>query len=290
MNIKVKKLYDIAKVVVPKEMTMWKVTDEEIQEQLKTLSMLSAEERDADTAETGDCVKCFCLSGGLKDRTVLIYPGKEIPGAEEAEQAVMGITVGTEFAVELNGEQELKVEKIIRRIPVVVDDALVQKQNIQGVSTVDEYCEWYRQTTGEINREQALKQIKIYYLEAMAEKSELEYDKAEMEIWVEGQVQQYVAEMEAMGQKEELSEEMLGQMKEQCAASRFGEAVAKAICEEQGIFFTADMFEDELKQMAEEMPGMEDMLDEYAQMYVGNAYTGKAIELLDEQAHTCPEV
>lgn len=37
------------------------------------------------------------------------------------------------------------------------------------------------------------------------------------------------------------------------------------MCEAQGFVFTADMFEDEIQTMTAEMPGMEKMLDEYAE-------------------------
>lgn len=291
MDIKVKQLYDISKIVVPQEMTKWKVTDDQIEEQLKTIAKLSAVETDGDVAAVDDCVVLSCEEGALAGRTVLLYPGLNLPGAEAAEQAVLGLSIGSELTVELNGEVKLKVEKILRRVPVAIDDELIKAQAIEGIATVDAYREWYRKKAGMENREQALKMIKSYYLDCLAEKSEFDYDHAELDAWVDEGIQQQIMYMaEVTGQPAEISEEEIAEMKRKGRLMPLRAVVEQEICQSQGFTFTQDMFEDEIKAMADEMPGMEDMLDDYRDMYVSNAYMDKASELLDECAQSCLEV
>lgn len=284
MEVKVKKLYDVSKIVVPDEMKEWKTTDSQIQEQLEVLSRLSAKEENVSLVEKGDCVVLSCTEGALKDRTVLLYPGLNLPGAEKAEEAVIGLAAGSELVTELHGAVKLKIEKIVRRVPTAIDDALVQMQNIEGVTTVDAYRAWYKETTDEANKERVLKGINAYYIDMLAEQSEFEYDQTEIEQWIEEQIQM----QKACG--EEIPEEMFEMMRAEGPRPLFREAVAKAICEAEGFTFTPDMFEDELKMLVEQMPEMEAMLDEYKEMYVQGAYMDKAMELLSEPAKKCLEV
>lgn len=291
MEIKVKALYDVSKVVVPKELTEWKVTEEQVQEHLNQIARLAADTQEASVVEKGDCVKCSCTEGALAGREVLIYPGLKLPGAEQAEEAVLSLTAGSEFTVELNGEEKLKVEQILRRIPAAVDDNLIQRQAIDGVTTVDEYCSWYRKNTEETNRTQALKLIQNYYIQTITDHSEFEYDQAEMDELVERQLKEQLAyEMEMTGEKFELSEEELMLAKEQMSSGQLRSAVEQAMCNAAGIVLTPDMFEEELKAIAAEMPGMEDMMDEYRELYLNQAYAERAVELIDEQAKSCLEV
>lgn len=291
MDIKVKKLYDVSQVVVPEEMTKWKVTDTQVEEQLEVLRRLTAVETEAETVEKGDCVCCSCSAGALKGRTVLIYPGMNLPGAEAAEEAVLSAKPGSEFTVELNGEAVLKVEKIVHRVPAEISDDLAKAQGIEGVETLDDYRAWYRKTTGETQRAQVLQQIKNYILDEVAKYSEFEYDEAEVNGWIEEQMQMQLAfEAEQTGMPAEMSEEERQGMSEFIFLNMTRVTVMEQICENHGFTFTADMFVDEVKSLIGDMPGMEDMVQEYAESYAGNAYMEKVLELLDEQAQSCLEV
>ena len=296
MEVKVKKMYDISDIAVPEELTKWKVSDEQVNERLAAIAKLAAAEREADSAEAGDCVVLSCTEGALKERTILLYPGLKLPGAEAAEEAVLGLSAGSELTVELNGREKLKVKKILRRTPVPVDDVLIKEQAIDGVGTVAEYCEWYRAEAGRDNREMALKQIKNYFLDTIVENSEFDYDKEEMDAVLEKQLAAQLAYEEQMtGREEEFSEEERAEMKASGSMRFLRAAVEEEICKKNGFTFTRDMFEDEIREMMdmpgiEDMPGVEDMLDEYRDMYVSQAYMEKASELLDEQASSCLEV
>lgn len=291
MEIKVREIYDVSQIEVPKELGLWKVSDEQMDAQLKVLARLAAQDIPADKAQAGDCVRCICLSGELEGREVLLYPGMKIPGAEQAEAAVEGCGAGDVIHTVLNGDAELQIREILRRKPAEVDDALIESLCMEGVGTLEAYRAWYKKTTAESNQTQAVKQIQNYMLDELAARSVVEADEAEMERGAEAQARQRFAfDMETGGMQMELTDEMLEELKQESRLQMRRDAVEKAFCEEQGFTFTPDMFEEEMREIAEMMPGMDDMLDEYRSMYVQSAYSNKARELLEEQAKSWLEV
>lgn len=290
MEAKVKVLFDPALVVVPEEMTRWKVTDQQVEEQLERIGRLNAREVSADMAAAGDCVVCSCEAGQLEGRTVLLYPGLCVPGAEAAEQAALGRKVGETFEAELNGTLTLTVQKVIHRMFRGVDDEAVQALGIDGVTTVEAYRTWYQKDAGEKNREQALKYIKFYILDTVAAKSEIEVNQAELDAWARPQVEQAYESMQVPGMPLENRDEMMAMLKEQCIQGFRRDQVSRALCGAQGFVYTPDMFEAQVAEMAAQMPGMEEMLEEYRTMFVNDAYMMKTMELLDAQARGCLEV
>lgn len=292
MNARVVKLYDLASVTVPKEMTAWQVTDAQVEEQLVLLRKLAAQEISAEKAEAGDCVVCACDHGALAGRTVLLYPGQKIPSAESAEETVLGLSAGAAFTADLNGEVSLKVQKVIRRQASQMSDELIAGLGIEGVSTVAAYRAWYIQQTSEDNKAQALKSIKIYILTTLAERSEFEIDEAELDTWAMGQIEEIKKVAPEMLGNPDDYEIMLPMLKEQVIENFKQELVMKAFCESRGFTFTPDMFADkvaETLQQAADMPGMEMDETQCAEMLVNNAYVEQALNLLDETAQAALE-
>lgn len=291
MEVRVKKLFDLSQIKVPIELKSWRVNEVQVQEQLQSLARLSAVERTADCVETGDSVFLSCNSGQLKDRQILLYPGLHLPGAQEAEEAVLGLSVGNEIVVELSGKAQLKIEKIVRRVPAEINDRLIQEQEIENVADVDSYIAWYKETAGEKNKENAVRALKNYFIDAMVQNSEFSFDEEEMKTWVEEQFQRQIAlESAETGQEPEISEEEIPEMKAYYRETAFREALEKSICQENGFEFTPDMFDEEVRELTGDLPGMEEMIEEYKAMFVQNAYTDKVMELLDESARKCLEV
>ena len=58
MRSKVTKPYDYKLIPVPREMRLWRITDQELEEHLETLSHNHAYEADVDMVELGDSVAC----------------------------------------------------------------------------------------------------------------------------------------------------------------------------------------------------------------------------------------
>ena len=176
----VAKLYDYLSSDIPEELRRWHVTEEEVDEALTLLGREHAAQNPVEQAEVGDSLRCRDSEG----RTVLLYPGRKLPGAEEAEQSAVGRRVGETFSCRL-GETEaaLTVEEILRLEPHPVDGALVRLAGIAGVDTPEEYRVWYVQENGPEKRLKAAQNIARQFWEAIQEHSELSIDQAERDRW-----------------------------------------------------------------------------------------------------------
>ena len=186
-NSRVVKLYDYHQSQIPEEMLHWRVTDEEIQEKLQEMAARKIVLAPAACAEAGGGVRCVCVEGtSLKGRkSVLLYPGRKLPGAEKAEEAVLGKKPGEVFEAEISGEKLLlRVEEILRKqsAPPVTDE-LVKEQGIEGVETMEDYARWYREKHEESRKSQRRWQINGFWNREMEAKSELDIDEAEQWAW-----------------------------------------------------------------------------------------------------------
>lgn len=170
-------------------------------------------------------------------------------------RAVLGKSVGDTFDTELAGKPAaLTVEKIIRRTPVAVDDALIASLGIDGVSTVEGYraC-----LTEKAQADAKLEQSKVvmgYLVEELLRRSEFTYDQAEMA----EQIEKAKAECAAMPESEDFplpSEEEIAQS----VISQFQQGwAAEAYCKQIG--FVPD--EEEVKQQAQQMGQMMELMGE----------------------------
>ena len=95
MKSRVVSYYDYKKLEIPEELTRWHIPDEEIWKELEFQAGDHAvEKRAEDAVKIGDSVRCVCVKASKekwKDRTVLLYPGRGLPGAESAETAVLAM-------------------------------------------------------------------------------------------------------------------------------------------------------------------------------------------------------
>ena len=119
MKGSVSKLCDVDRIAIPEELLEVKIDEACVEDGLKALSLRYAAETAADTVEAGDIVHCRADKAAYPDgRTVLLFTGTEIPGAEAAAANAIGKRVGDVFAAQLlEKNAELCVEKIVRRIP-----------------------------------------------------------------------------------------------------------------------------------------------------------------------------
>lgn len=141
MNGSVSKLCDIDCIVIPEEMLNVSVDEAHIEEEIKALSLRYAEERQVDKVQKGDIVYCEADKESFPDgRTIILYTDIDVPGAENASKASLGMNSGESFETELVGKKvQLTVNKIVRRTPAEVTDELVAGMGVEGVSTIDEY-------------------------------------------------------------------------------------------------------------------------------------------------------
>ncbi len=182
--------FDYKTLEVPEELTKWKIPDEEITAELSALAGDHAiEESVEDAVRDGDSVRCVCLEGSaerLSGRIVFLYPGRKLPGAEAAEMAVLGKKTGEQVETVLGKDNDtaiLELTDIVRRKVLPAGDELVRSLELPGVSTVEDYFDWYREKNRKERRTRAGYRIIQFWLEQMLERSEYRIDEEEKREW-----------------------------------------------------------------------------------------------------------
>lgn len=282
MNAVVKKLCDIESIDIPAEMLSVCVDEQEVQRDLKRLGLRYAAESEAEIAEAGDTVCCRADAESYPDgRVILLYTAAVLPGAEEAEKAAVGKRLGESFDTALAGRAvHLTVEKILRRTPAEVNDALVASIGIEGVSTVEEYQAYAREKRAADQRLEKSKEITRYLADKMTTESEFEFDAAELEKKIDEEIELYIADY---------GEESLDMTQEEMRAAIADQMrqgwVAKAFCETRGVEIDragAEAYTDQMlemtKLMGEEAPAREEMLE----MALQNEYFRGFYEYIDK--------
>ena len=293
MKSQVITLYEVKNVAVPAELCAWQVDEAEIDTRISALAMEYAVETAVETAAEGDCVICRGAENSpLADRTVLIFPGRAIPGGSEAERAVVGKKKGEQATVKIAGaENLLTIVKILRRQPAAVDNALIQKLAIDGVRTVAGYRAYFRNEREQSNRTMAVRQISSHLLQELVERSNFAIDAEEMDSWTGKRAAQMFQYMLEEGEDPRLPEEGFDILTDEQAIAKIAESlesqfketlVCRALCRQNGICFTAEDIQPELEQIraaegAEAVDG-EQLLE--------NKYFFELWNILETQAET----
>ena len=249
MKGSVKKLCDIESIVIPEEMLEVRVDGDLIEEEVGNLALRYANETEVGTVAKGDIVYCEADKGSFPDgSTIILYTGAALPGAESAEEAAEGRSVGDGFETVLADKAAaLKIVKIIRRTPAEINDALVASIGIDGVSSVDGYREYMREKNLADLRMEKGKELSRYIVERMEEGSSFEYSEKDFDDYCEKSLAQMPAEpgFEMQIGPEELRSSLLSQLK-------LG-WMSEALCEKKGIKIDDAAIEAEADQMAEMM-------------------------------------
>ena len=209
MKSTITRLYDYQQSVIPAEMRLWRVKDEEVRPQLETLSRNHAYEAEAEEVRSGDSVACRGESPAERwnRETLLFYPGRGLCGAA-LENALVGAKAGeSRTAQTAEGAVTLTVKRIVRRSSMPVGDALVRLEGIEGVETVADYDRWYREEKGSFYRQQAKYRCANFLLEEIQEKSELFIDQEEKDAWMWERVNSLYDAMLAAGMDPRLPRE-----------------------------------------------------------------------------------
>ncbi|MDE7352954.1 MAG: hypothetical protein K2O06_07870 [Acetatifactor sp.] len=186
MKSTITQLYDYKQSVIPQEMRLWRVKDDEVQAQLETLSRNHAFETDVEEVQNGDSVVCSGDSEAPRwNREVLLfYPGRGIC-PPEFEDACLGAKVGEVRTVSAaEGNVKLTVRRIVRRSSMAIGDDLVKLEGISGVAAVADYDRWYREEKGAFYRQRANYQCAGFLLEEVQKKSDIFIDQEEKDAWM----------------------------------------------------------------------------------------------------------
>lgn len=283
----VTKLYDIDRVEIPEDMLTVSVEDSQVEQGVQALSLRYAREIPAQTAAPGDMVRCQGDGIFPDGRAILLYPGVELPGGEQAAEAVIGAGVGACVQTQLCGKPvTLTVTGILRREPVAVDDALIQGMGIAGVSTVDGYRSYLKAKMLSDQRNQQKKEASRYLLEQAIANSEFTYDTHEMNLYLEkckAEYDRYVQEDPSM--------EMDPEDFEESVIYQFQSGLfVKAFCESRKLPIDREAVEEETDQMlemlalmGEEAPSREEMLESSLENACYTAFFQYVDKLIEER-------
>lgn len=266
---------------IPQEMLAVHVDPLQVEASLQRLRLRYAKESDADTVQKGDLVYCKAdASRYPDDRTVLIYTGTAIPGAEAAAEAALGHASGDTFAPPLmDVPTELTIQRILRRTPVEITDSLIREISIEGVETVAQYRDYLAAKALKDRQSEQKKEITRYLLEQAIAGSTFSYDEKEMEDYIETFIREYMAAYgdEIQESPEELRSFAIDRKKQDWLAETF--------CKERGIEIDRAAAEEDAAQMREMMMLMGEDIpdqDELVEMSVQNEYYTHFFNHIDE--------
>ncbi len=188
MNSRIVNCFDYKTLEVSEELGRWHIPDSEIETELEALAKdYSGAEEIEGEIQKGDCVRCICTKSSEESwegKVVLLYPGRKLPGAEEAEEAVLGRTSGELFECKIHDVQlSLKIAKAVRMQIMQVSDELVKMLGIAGVQTVEDYYRWYHEQHDKERKDKACIRISQYWLEEMSKRSKFAIDEEEKQRW-----------------------------------------------------------------------------------------------------------
>ncbi len=281
MNGKVDKLYDIDSIVIPEELLEVSVDEQRIEEEVGMLSMRYAKESQADTAAESDLVYAKADQESYQDgRTILLYTGINMPGAEEAAKAVIGKKAGDVVSTVLADKKvTLTVDKVLHREPVEVTDELIAGIGIDGVADVAAYKAYLREKMIADQQMENNKEIIRHILDEMTANSTYVYAESEVKEQIMAMAEQYQKQYEEMGETvsiDEICEGMISQEKQMW--------MAKAFCESKGIDVDTSSAEEEADRMIEMMQLTGEPIpdrDEMIQMAVQDAYFNGLMSYID---------
>lgn len=190
MKSTVTKLYDHRQSAIPQELLTWRISDDELTQHLEVLSQNHAFEQDVDVVQMGDSVACSAESDCPQwNRPVMLfYPGRELLDMN-LENACVGAGFGENRIISVDGQPvKLTVTRIVRRSNMPIGNELAKAEGIEGVDTLDAYCDWYRKTNEPTRKLHASYRAASFLLDEIAKKSEFAIDTDEKNAWLNDRV------------------------------------------------------------------------------------------------------
>lgn len=244
----VTQLFDIDRVDIPAEMLTVSVDDGQVEQGVRALSMRYAKQTDGKIAAPGDTV--ICRADGLfhDERKLLLYPGVEIPGAEDGAQKIMGAAVGQVRECTINGKcAALTVERILHREPVAVDDGLIARMGIAGVTTVEEYRSYLRKKLTKDRLSQKKKELSAYIMDQAVANSTYDYDSHTLNAYLD----KCRAEYNSILQEDPSMAEDVEDFEQDVIYHFQSLLVVRAFCQSRGLPIDRQSVREQADQMAE---------------------------------------
>ncbi|MCB7302899.1 hypothetical protein NE683_00900 [Bariatricus massiliensis] len=306
MKSKMTECYDYTQLEVPEELRHWRFPESDIDRELEALARdYSTEEETEDGIENGYSVRCVCVTnqdGSREGRTVLLFPGRSLPGAEEAEKAVLGRKKGEEFDCVIRGKKlRLRVELVLKKNVVEAgDEKLFAMLNLPDVRTEEDYRRWYHKEHDKEYRDKASIRICQFWLEEIMEKSRFYVDEAEKKEWCESRAKMMYLGFEAAGVdpgKQQdgtvlTKEGALEKMALEQERYYIPNVIYCYFCEKDGFAVTEEDYEKLLEQMAAQRSESVENLRKQGdfELYKGQRYQEHTFHILMKEAEKYLEV
>lgn len=209
MKSHVVKLYDYHALELPGELLSWRLTDAEIREQLELLSRNHAQLVEKERAEEFDVVRCRASADGPWDHPVtLVYIGRGL--SPTLEDACRGMAVGESRVVSMEAATlTLTAESIYGQQPMDIGDALIQKEAIPGVDTVEKYVAWFREKEEARRRYEQGFRCAYHIYQNLLQHSEFYIDDEELEEMIRKKTDAIWKSMEGLPEEVRQSREEL---------------------------------------------------------------------------------
>ncbi len=206
MNGFVSKLCDMDGLEIPACLPERQPDERRIEDAIAHLALRYAAQSPSERAEAGDLVCCEADRTRYPDgRTILLYPGAALPGAEDASQAALGRAPGDVLETTLLGQPvRLTVRSIVHRTPAEVNDALIASLGLPGVASVADYRAELRKKAADELKTERRKAIVRNWLETMLAESEFVYDEAEMDAYARERAAEFAEQEEDAPSDDEL--------------------------------------------------------------------------------------
>lgn len=172
------------------------VSEEEVQQKIQLLAKDMGELVETDRMEAGSGVVCTDEVGN----TVLLYPHLGLPGAEQAEQDVLGKKPGDRFATAIAGRSAtLTVEKILFNAACPVDDTLAVKSGLEGVSTLQQLHDAFLAQLREKKKQENMRMTIMDLMRFLVDGTRVKLDEEEVGAWTAKQARLSYDENMSMG-------------------------------------------------------------------------------------------
>lgn len=279
----VTKLCGFDSVEIPEELLCVCIDGEQIDRELQSLSLRYAQQTPVQTAQKGDIVYCTADIDSYPDkRDIILYTALNIPGAEDAAEAVLAKSVGDSFDTVLNGKNvKLSVKKVIRLFPAEINDELISSLKIDGVETVEDYrvyIEAKRRADAETEqRKMAVNEV----MDQIVAGSEFEYDEADADEYIEDNLDEIEADYRDSDMElppmDELRAEFIENSKRYWVSEEYCRINNIAIDRTQAAE-EADRMIEMMTLMGERVPEREQMIEEA----IGNACAIEFYRIIDK--------
>lgn len=267
MNSKMVKCFDYRTLEVPQELRKWQDGDpnKEIADELERLARDYSREKQIESEICiGDSVQCTCTEAKNENwlkKPVLLFPGRNLPGAGDAEEKAVGKKAGDIFSCMID-EQELmlQVEKVIRRTNVQVGPELIELLQIPQVHTVEDYYRWYHEKHDPEKRNKACIRLVQYWLTEVLNRSEIFIDESEKEKWCRSKAELIYKGMLAAGVDQRKQEDGSMLTEEEALRKIAAEqeirfapfVIYEYFCGQDGFVLSEEEYRKELQKMAAE--------------------------------------